>query len=423
MLGGRLAEQGIGFLAILLFFCGFCILCVSADENTTEKTGTTLYVVIPTSGDLETKGVSSHAALTMAVDDMNALLTSIGSDTSIRLEITETTSDPQSALEAVQKLHDAGVHMVLGYFTSAHLEAIREYVDENDMLILSAGSSAPSVAIADDNILRFNPDDRLQGEALTAFLKEEGIADIVLLVRDDVWGDDLMTAVHENLANDTTLEDVVRYTPGEVSFNKTLVSLDNEVGKVLKLEDAKAVGVLAITFGEISQIMEEASHPEYANLSAVRWFGVDGNVLDANLAATPAAAAFAAERKFTGTIYFPNLNSIQSSTVARLTKELGYEPDGYAYALYDMAKIASGSYALRGAEDARSLKQAVTYISSSYKGITGDMILNEAGDRSEGTYAYWIFEQDEKGAGTWKNLGGFYKWESDSPGEIELNQE
>ncbi|PKL60827.1 MAG: hypothetical protein CVV33_00640, partial [Methanomicrobiales archaeon HGW-Methanomicrobiales-4] len=138
------------------------------------------YAVFPTSEDLLSQSVSDKKALSLSIDDMNSLYQEIGSDTRVRVNITDITSEPQSALAAVELLHASGIHMVLGHFTGAQIEAIKPYADSQDILILSVGSSATSLSIADDNILRFNPDDSNQAEVITSLLNYYTIGDITL---------------------------------------------------------------------------------------------------------------------------------------------------------------------------------------------------------------------------------------------------
>lgn len=400
-----LVMYGSKKLLVFLIILGLSLSCAVTAENTGSKKEIVLYAVFPTSEDLLSQGISDKTALLLAVDDMNSLYQEIGSDKRVRLNITDITSDPKSALSAVEHLHTSGVHMVLGHFTSAQIEAIKPYVDTQNILVLSVGSSATSLSLADDNIFRFNPDDSNQAEVIISLLNYYNINDIVPLVRDDIWGNELVSAVHVNMGNDTTLDDVVRYDPELRSYEEVVSRLDTQVGTLLTQEKNETVGVLALTFGEIVPIMEEASNEKFVNLSRVRWFGADGNTLNPDLAISPRAAPYSAERNFTGTTFSRDTSMTDTSVRERLVTELGYDPNGYAYATYDMGKIATQAISLQGSDEAKALKIAVTAIADTYYGVSGETKNNEAGDRIEAHYAYWALEKDVTGDYIWKSVG------------------
>ena len=55
------------------------------------------------------------------------------------------------------------------------------------------------------------------------------------------------------------------------------------------------------------------------------------------------------------------------------------------------------------------LKNAFTRIANSYKGITGNVSLDQNGDRKYGDYEYWIVGDDKKNPALhiWKPIGRF----------------
>ena len=48
---------------------------------------------------------------------------------------------------------------MIGPATSANVEAIKDYANKNDIIIMSHSSTAPSLAVAGDNLFRFVPND------------------------------------------------------------------------------------------------------------------------------------------------------------------------------------------------------------------------------------------------------------------------
>ena len=80
-------------------------------------------------------------------------------NSSIRFNIVvqDTESDPTISLEKLKLLTENGIRIVIGPATSANVEAIKDYADKNDIIIMSHSSTAPSLAVAGDNLFRFVP--------------------------------------------------------------------------------------------------------------------------------------------------------------------------------------------------------------------------------------------------------------------------
>ena len=156
----------IRFLVSVLLVIG-CIGAACGDvAQTGEETKTIiLHGLFPVNGHMSVQGESAMAAFELAIADINSLLAGIGSPLKVEGIPHEIGSDPESAREAIITLHDEGVTMVIMAMSSAQAEAVREYADENGVLILASGTSAISLAIPDDNLLRFSPDDSHEASA------------------------------------------------------------------------------------------------------------------------------------------------------------------------------------------------------------------------------------------------------------------
>ena len=84
-----------------------------------------------------------------------------------------------------------GIRIVLGPDSSAEVEAVKAYADENGILLISPSSTAISLAIPGDNVFRFVPDDTQQAETIATLMWEDGIRAVIPIWRGDTWGDDL----------------------------------------------------------------------------------------------------------------------------------------------------------------------------------------------------------------------------------------
>ena len=155
--------------------------------------------------------------------------------------------------------------LFLCYRLYAQLEAIKPYADANDVLILSAGSSSTSLSTPGDNILRFNADDSSQATVISQLLRQANISVIIPLVREDYWGNFANLTILDKPMNKITQDEVVRYDPKSQKYDEVIDRLDQMAGLVLANKDKDSVGVLAFTFDDIVQIMEEVSKEKYKN--------------------------------------------------------------------------------------------------------------------------------------------------------------
>lgn len=411
----RKTARNCSFLSVsLLLLFITCISPVYAliGDGNGSPDEITLHAIVPKNGDLAQLGIASETAINQAVEDFNSFYQNVSSPRIITLETHEISSDPASALAAVQELHESGVHMIIGFFSSSQLSAVKPYADEQGILMLSTGSSSTSLSIPGDNIYRFNPDDTTQGDALSFLLERENISVIVPLVREDLWDNFSTMKILGKQMNTTPSYEVVRYDPGKEEYEEVVSRLDTATGSATTKAGEQGVAVLAFTFDDIVQIMEETSNDtKYPNLTHVRFIGTDGNTLNPELLNSPVAATFGSDHGFIGyTLYISDLGtSIEHDNIV---KKLGYEPNGYAYASYDMTGIAAQTAFLHGSEDIEALKEAVFTTANHYRGVLAAGSLNTAGDRIRTYYAFWKLEKQPDGSIGW-NISGV--WEKINP--------
>jgi len=182
-----------------------------------------LGALLSLTGDLASAGESSQAALELALRDINEYLAEIVSPMRVKLIIEDTGADPAIALEKLRKLAAAGAAIVIGPQSSAEVAAVKEYADDNDILLVSQQSTAPSLAIAGDNVFRFALNDTLQAEAVADRIWKDGIRAVIPMQRGDVWGDDLAAAIkHSFEQRGGIILEGLRYSPSADDFSSEL---------------------------------------------------------------------------------------------------------------------------------------------------------------------------------------------------------
>src|SRR5688572_17454506 len=116
-----------------------------ADAQRRRSIGTLPRIVVgglfSLTGDGATLGKASEAALELAARDINAELTELLVPYRVHTVVADTHLSPAGALEGIQALHAAGATIVIGPQSSAEAAAIREYVNEKGIILISQAST------------------------------------------------------------------------------------------------------------------------------------------------------------------------------------------------------------------------------------------------------------------------------------------
>jgi branched-chain amino acid transport system substrate-binding protein len=152
-------------------------------------------VLASLTGSWSSLGQNTVAALQIAADQLDEAAKTNHGGYRFHLLVRDTQLNPTTALAAIQDLEKRGVQIVIGPQSSAELAMIKPYADAHDMLVISQGSTASSLAIPGDNIFRFCPNDTREAEAIIALMWHDGIRAIVPLWRNDAGNNGLHDSV------------------------------------------------------------------------------------------------------------------------------------------------------------------------------------------------------------------------------------
>src|SRR5687768_199156 len=207
-------------LAAALMFTSAC------DNDPVEPNGAGEVVIgglFSLTGNWSTLGVTAKAALELAVEDVNAQLAAGETDLTFVAAVEDTRLDPDMALAAAQRLKTRGAEILVGPQSSAEVVKLREWANANGVLIVSPSSTAGTLAIANDNILRLTPADSLEASALVALIKAQGKTTIVPLWRDDSGNDGLAIATRNQFTRlGGAVSPGVEYSATETNFASAL---------------------------------------------------------------------------------------------------------------------------------------------------------------------------------------------------------
>lgn len=362
--------------------------------------------LVPLTGDTKSYGETAAVGLKLAETDINRYFESIGAPDRVEVNISNTNGDPKTTRQLAEAIHVNGGNIVIGYFTSAELAELKPFTDKNGMLVIATGSTSPDLAIANDSVYRLVSDDTSQAKAMGYYLVHENINAVVPVWRDDIWGKGLKTAVSNSFSrNGGVMVEGVGYEPGTVNFSGTITNLDKEAGTIIAKYGVENSGIYAISFNEVPAIMNAAK--DMPNLSRIRWFGCDGNLLLPGLTGETTAARFAADAQYSGTmwgVFRPGNDAYRISAAIRETT--GREPDAEPLALYDGVWVITSVKALAPDAGPEELKRGFVRQAGTYDGASNRMRVNDAGDREVASYDIWGVKNDNGKIG-WVMIGQF----------------
>lgn len=410
----RKRNKKILLYAVLVILAVFLGGCIQNNREIPNNTSNEIVVgaLLPLTGDLSFSGEAAKGVLEIAVEDVNDYLSETEPGMNVRLVIEDTETDPVVAVEKIKKLKEAGARFVIGTDSSAELEAVKPYADENGIILISHGSTAPSLAIAGDNVFRLLPDDTHQAEALATLMQEDGIKAVVPIWRGDVWGDGLHDATKTRFeALGGIVLGGVRYDPG-TDFSSELETLSSNVSEAVSRYGSDEVAVHFIGFNEASTLFNKARNNQVFN---VKWYGSDGTAFDDDLLNNTEVARFAAETGFSTPFY-----SIEIKELEERVKERVGTAHVFGLVAYDALWLSTLAYiASNKSADINVLKKTLVRTTGSYMGATGSSVFNEAGDRKFASYDIWeIIEKD--GVFSWERVS---KYPSDSLSPVLAKQD
>ena len=147
--------------------------------------------LVPLTGDLEDIGSSYTSAYGLAM----AEITNTPGMPAFELLVENTDADPLAAAMKLEALYANGVQVVIGPETSAECEALRHLSTNGaGMLLLSSSATAVPLAIPDDNLMRLTMDDSHQARELARQIAADGIRQLAVLKRSDMYGDGMREA-------------------------------------------------------------------------------------------------------------------------------------------------------------------------------------------------------------------------------------
>lgn len=378
--------------------------------------------ILPKSGSFASTGIPTITALNIAEQDVNEFFQKTNSSMRVKLQIEDSKTNPSETLNAIKRLHKANAKVIVGPMTSAAVNAVINYTNENDMVLISQSSTSPALSVVGDNLFRFIPDDKNQGKYMAKKMWDSGIKIVVPMWRDDIYGNELYKSMKENFENlGGIVSEGVKYKPhigkfaaslhriNFIMWNQDLKQLSQLVENQTKKVGNDYVGVYLISYDEVTPIMIQAN--EHKILDKVRWFGADSTAQNNHLLRNKDSALFAIKTNFVNPLFTVSLQNEKIEHIVEEIEKGKHEPTLLTYPIisYDALWVAAlsldKSNTMIEKFNINTLKKNMVKLTESYRGISGNITLNNAGDRINGQYELWkIADGDDQHHFKWTTV-------------------
>jgi len=361
--------------------------------------------IMPLSGDLSDYGATAKAALAVAQAQINNFTTTSGSGVNFNFLIEDSTTTPSVTLTAVQSFAAKGVKVIIGGLDSGDLETISQYVESNQIVVISGESTAPrsSVGTGVDNgsyIFRDVPAGDSEGLSITAAFMSLGIKYVAAITAQRTYTEAIYGVFNSvyTAAGGTIIANV-EYAPGTTDYTAQLDALETAI----KPYNQSQVGIFCNTFDEVAQILSQAQQRNSPLLN-LRWIGQDSITLETTI--TASAGGPASKVKLTGLEFAAPSSPAYMDLVSQVKAAIGVTPDVYAVAMYDCAWLAVLSILAAGKYDGPAIRAVLPFVADRYFGASGNTVLKPNGDRANMDQEFYAIEM-VNGTATWVDVAHY----------------
>lgn len=339
--------------------------------------------------------------------DVNAYAAELGYDVEFEYLVDDATGQAAVHLEKVQGFKSMDVNIFIGGGWSSMASAALSYCNDNDMLMWSASSTSPLLAIADDNLYRMCPTDLIQSPAIGAMLESRGIEHIIIMQRGDAWADGIYNfLVPDYEARGGEVLERIRYAGEATEFANYLQTAEDILAPAVAEYGVDKCAMEIISFSESVTMVTQAE--DFPTVYSVPWFGSDGTALTQQHVddAPEQSAHLGIFSTLAAPAESPKFKALHERYFALVAQPYGY----YTACAYDIAWVFTETILETQSIDALDLipLQATTCYNSF--GASGWNQVNAEGDRAVANYQIWAYNPEQYVAGLYDAVTGTVVW-------------
>jgi len=347
---------------------------------------------------LATQGKRARDSSTLAINDINTMLSTAGCNLRFTTSVDDYALNNQVALSELISLSASGAQVVVGPLNSGAVQTILSYADANHIVLISPSSTSATLAIPNDYLFRTIPDDSQQALADARIIVDNGAKGVIIVQRHDLYGDSVAGGISARFTalGGQVIADL-QYDFSTTDFTAVLNALQADFNSNVAAYGAGHIAIYVVGFEELGQMLLQAK--QYASFpwSTLPWFSTDGIALD-SVIISGSSGPVAAQVKLLSTNYASLNNTKTLAFYSRFdTAYPGEGCDEYCKGAYDDVWLAALATLQAGSYDGAKIQAIMPTVASNYYGVTGWTGLLPSGDRAPATYQLW----EGVLAGTW----------------------
>lgn len=327
----------------------------------------------------------------LAEDELNAICNESDRGITFNFNVSSGENSPAITLDRVTEQWRRGVDLFVAGGYHSQLTAMRSFVDDNHILVLSPSSTNIDMN-REDYIYRISPTDSVYAPSLAPLLMEYGVESVLLVGRESNVNRDGVSFSDSYREHGGEVIGKVMY-PWEAEFNSSI----DEVMSILEshISSDSSIGILLLdyvqadTIKKVSESYYLLSNVTWINMDAYRYpsLGIVSNTSSVRLLSISPVLVPSDKPEVVGEMF-----------ETRFGKELDFI-DG---CVYDSCMLLGLSIIELDTTNSSLLRDELPNVATSYVGLTGPLGFDANGDRDVfrmGLFAYGFNESLE-----WKKL-------------------
>jgi len=252
---------------------------------------------------LATQGKRARDSSTLAINDINTMLSTAGCNLRFTTSVDDYALNNQVALSELQSLSVSGVQVVVGPLNSGAIQTILSYADANHIVLISPSSTSATLAIPNDYLFRTIPNDQHQALADARMIVDNGAKGVIIVQRHDSYGDSLASGISARFTalGGQVIADL-QYDVSTTDFTTVLNALQADFDTNVGTYGAGHIAIYVVGFEELGQMLLQAKQYQAFPWSTLPWFGTDGIALD-HIITSGSSGPTAAQVKLPSTNY------------------------------------------------------------------------------------------------------------------------
>jgi len=331
----------------------------------------------------------AQPAYDIALEEINAFCAQSGIDATFVARVEGAEGTPTKALERFNALVGSGIQLVMSPTWSGMNKVLLDPANAAKVVLISAGSTSPQLAIPNDYLFRICPDDNQSSLCLNKFTAVTGIKAVIAGYATDAYGTGVWGA-NQKRWTDLGLKFIqgIPLDPSKNEYIGEAGTADSYYAQALKA-GYKPNEIAIFYFGSlhVPWLTGLAKYPEL-----VKGPGVGPGVFDSDGAGEPVVVQFAPEIaskvQYAGYSFAPSSSSKFADFATAFQTKAGYPPNwAWSATGYDGLWIGALSVLCAG-NSGPAIQKILPSVASSYYGATGWCVLNDAGDRKYPSYNF-----------------------------------